>query len=81
MKKYNSEGVGVDAWKIWVMKSVPEDVHDMQEVWDLPVSEPEVGKRLYVGGKDGWWLSTEVIEIQGSKHWPPANFRDVSNGE
>lgn len=64
VKKYNSEGVGIDAFKVYVMKAVPLDVKDMKEVWGLPESKPEVGKLLYVGGKDGWWLSTEVVSIE-----------------
>lgn len=80
-KKYNSGGVGVDAFKVYVMKSVPKDVQNMQEVWDLPESEPEVGKLLYIGGKDGWWLSTEVVAIEPSNLLPPLRFRDASNGE
>ena len=64
MTKYNAEGRGIDAWKIWQMKAVPTDVKDMKEVWDLPHGEPEIGKLLYVGGKDGWWLSTPVVRIE-----------------
>jgi hypothetical protein len=64
MTKYNAEGRGIDAWKIWQMKAVPTDVRDMKEVWDLPYSEPEIGKLFYVGGKDGWWLSTPVVRIE-----------------
>lgn len=64
MNKYNADGVHVDAWKIWKMKAVPLEVKDMYEVFDLPYSEPEVGKRLYVGGKDAWWLSTPVVRIE-----------------
>lgn len=81
VKKYNSEGVGIDAFKVYVMKAVPVDVVTMGEVWDLPESEPEVGKLLYVGGKSGWWLSTEVVSIQYSDFWPPKKFRDTANGE
>lgn len=64
MTKYDSDGHGVDSWKIYRMKAVPTDVKDMKEVWDLPQSEPEIGKLLYVGGKDGWWLSTPVVRIE-----------------
>lgn len=81
MTKYNSEGHGIDSWKVWQMKAVPTDVENMQQVWDLPDSEPEVGKLLYVGGKDGWWLSTEVVDIEPTGMWPHRNFRDVGNGE
>lgn len=81
VKKYNSEGVGVDAFRVYVMKSVPKDVQNMQEVWDLPESEPEIGKLLYIGGKDGWWLSTEVVDIEPTGMWPHRAFRDTANGE
>ena len=64
MTKYNAEGRSVDSCKIWEMKAVPKDVKDMKEVWDLPYSEPEIGKLFYVGGKDGWWLSTPVVRIE-----------------
>ena len=64
MTKYNADGRGIDAWKILQMKAVPTDVKDMKEVWDLPHGEPEIGKLLYVGGKDGWWLSTPVVRIE-----------------
>jgi hypothetical protein len=64
MTKYNAGGHGVDSWKIWQMKAVPTGVKSMKEVWDLPYSEPEIGKLLYVGGKDGWWLSTPVVRIE-----------------
>lgn len=64
LKKYDSAGRGLDAWKIYHMKAVPLDVIDMKEIWDMPPSKPEVGKRLYVGGKDGWWLSTPVVRIE-----------------
>jgi hypothetical protein len=63
MTKYNAEGRGIDSWKIYQMKAVSADVKDMKEVWELPQSEPEIGKLLYVGGKDGWWLSTPVVRI------------------
>ena len=82
-KKYNSKGEAVDAFKVYVIKSVPKYVQNMQEVWDLPNAEPEVGKLLYVGGKDGWWLSTEIVEILDApiEEFPPRIFRDTANGE
>lgn len=64
MTKYSADGHAIDAWKIYQMKAVPADVKDMKEVWDMPQSEPEIGKLLYVGGKDGWWLSTPVVRIE-----------------
>jgi hypothetical protein len=64
LTKYNANGVGIDAFKIWQMKAVPVYVETMEEIWDMPAGEPEVGKLLYVGGKDGWWLSTPVVRIE-----------------
>ena len=65
--KYNSEGTAIDAFKVYAMKAVPTGVKNMIEIWDMPKSDPEVGKLLYVGGKDGWWLSTEVVSIDWDK--------------
>ena len=62
--KHDASGVGVDAFKLYVAKAVPDSVSSMEEIYALPESEPEVGKRLYVGGKDGWWLSTLVVSVE-----------------
>lgn len=62
--KHDSSGRGIDAYKVYITKAIPEEVSSMQEVHALPESKPEVGKRLYVGGKDGWWLSTLVVSIE-----------------
>lgn len=26
--------------------------------------EPEIGRRMYVNGRDEWWVSTEVVSIE-----------------
>jgi len=65
-KKYNSEGEAVDAFKVFYMRPVPLGVQNMDEVYRLPESDPEIGKCLYIGGRDRWWLSTEVVEIDRS---------------
>jgi hypothetical protein len=65
--KYNSKGRGVDAFKLYHMTPVPLDVEDISEVFKLPQGDPEVGKRLYVSGKDSYWLSTKVVEIRSSE--------------
>jgi hypothetical protein len=62
--KYNDLGTRVDAFKVYFTKALPLEVRQMGEIWDYPHGEPEVGKLLYIGGKDGWWLSTEVISIE-----------------
>jgi hypothetical protein len=63
-RKYDKNGVGIDSFKVWYMKSVPDDVLTMSELYDLPKGDPEVGKRLYLGGRDSWWLSTRVVKIE-----------------
>lgn len=63
-RKYNAEGTLIDAFKVYFMKTVPlKGIETMEEVYDLPNGVPEVGKRLYLGGRDNWWLSTEVVKI------------------
>ena len=63
-RKFNSEGTGVDSFKVFFMKAIPDAVTNLGEIWDYPDGEPEVGKLLYIGGKDGWWLSTKVVSIE-----------------
>lgn len=64
-RKRNSEGTVIDTFKVFFMKAVPmSGISTMEEVYDLPNGEPEVGKRLYLGGRDSWWLSTEVMRIE-----------------
>lgn len=64
-RKFNSEGTGIDSFKVFFMKAVPTTVTQLGDVWDYPNGEPQVGMLLYIGGKDGWWLSTEVVSIEG----------------
>jgi hypothetical protein len=63
-RKFDARGVGVDAFKVFYMKAVPEDVQTMKEINKLPNSKPEVGKLLYIGGLKGWWLSTKIVRIE-----------------
>jgi hypothetical protein len=65
-RKYNPQGVGVDAYKVYVMKAVPDKVLTLEEIYELPESQPEIGKRLYTSGKDSWWISTKVIAIDNT---------------
>jgi hypothetical protein len=62
--KYNPEGTRVDAFKVYFTKALPEELTQLAQVWDYPYGEPEVGKLLYIGGKEGWWLSTKVTSIE-----------------
>lgn len=65
-RKFNSNGTAVDSFKVFFMKAVPTTVTSVGEVWDYPNHDPKVGMLLYIGGKDGWWISTEVVSIEGS---------------
>lgn len=82
-RKYDRDSNHIDTFKVLVMKAVPTTVSSMSEVWDHPNSKPEVGKLMYIGGMDGYWLSTEVASIEGEffKVWPPERFRDKANAE
>ncbi len=65
-KKFDSDGNAIDAFKVFFMKAVPTTVTQLGDVWDYPNGDPQVGMLLYIGGKDGWWLSTEVVSIEGN---------------
>jgi hypothetical protein len=65
-RKFNSHGSVIDSFKVFFMKAVPTTVTNLGDVWDHPNRDPEVGMLLYIGGKDGWWLSTKVTSIEGS---------------
>ena len=62
--KTDAEGNRVDVFKVWTMKSVPDEVTTWEQVHELPYGFPEVGKRLYIGGKDVFWISTKIISIE-----------------
>jgi len=65
-KKFDKDGNWIDSFKALVTKAVPLD--DNIKTWDdiraLPDSEPQVGERLYIGGRDTWWISTRVVSIE-----------------
>lgn len=62
-RKYNSDGELIDSFKVYFTKAIPNTVKQLGEIWDYPHSEPEVGKLLYIGGRDVSWLSTEVVSV------------------
>lgn len=63
-RKYDASGECIDAFRAWYMAPVPNEVVSVEEVYDLPKGDPEVGKRLYIGGRDSWWVSTKVVSIE-----------------
>lgn len=55
-----------DQWeRIWQMHCIhPEDFmkwNNKEEYERLPL---QVGKKLYIAGRDIWWLSTEIVSIE-----------------
>jgi hypothetical protein len=63
-RKYSSDGNLVDSFKVLFLKAVPKNITQLAEVWDYPHGDPEVGKLLYIGGVDGWWVSTPVVSVE-----------------
>lgn len=66
-RKYDSENTLIDSFKVFVLKAIPTTVTSMGEVWEYPNSDPETGKLMYIGGMDGYWITTEVVSIEGSR--------------
>lgn len=62
-RKKNAAGRVVSAFKVFLLAKIPADVTSVEDVWKLEPSEPEVGSRMFVSGKDAWWISTEVVAI------------------
>ena len=61
-KKYNSEGAMVDVFKVWEMKAVEPWVKSWEDLYECD-SKVEVGKSMYISGKEGWWITTPVVEV------------------
>lgn len=57
-------GIGYPPFKIWIMKSVGPEIQTLNELLDSADSPPEIGKRMYVAGKDEWWISTKIVNIE-----------------
>ena len=44
-------------------------VRNWQEFWtyseNMPKTyEPEVGKHMYISGRDVWWISTKIVSVE-----------------
>jgi len=52
------------------MYCVEDGVSSWQDVYSdhyrLPLT---VGKRLYISGREEWWLSTPIVKIEGLDRW------------
>lgn len=63
-RKYDRNGTCIDSFKVYAMKAVPDSVTTLMEIYELPDSEPQIGLRMYISGKDSWWISTRVISYE-----------------
>lgn len=61
--KMDADGHRIDSFKAWTIKAVPDEVTTWDEVHALSPSEPEIGKRMYIAGRDVFWVSTRVVSI------------------
>lgn len=62
--KVDKNGLRVDQFKVWIMKPVPDYVTTWEEIRELPEGEPVVGQRLYLSGREGWWISTRIVKVE-----------------
>jgi len=62
-QKY-SDGKLVDAFKAYFMRSVPDSITSVEEIYELPEGDLKLGDRLYISGKDNWWISTKMVRIE-----------------
>ena len=62
--KVGSDGCTYAPFKVYTTKAVPLNVKTVREVHATPEGKPEIGKLLYVSGRDDDWLSTEVVSIE-----------------
>lgn len=61
--KRDANGTYIDSFKAWTIKALPDEVTTWDEIHALPFGEPEVGKRMYIAGKDVFWISTRVVSV------------------
>lgn len=62
-RKFDSDGNLIDVFKAILIKSVSKDVQSLEDLAKARKFKPTIGKRLYIAGTNGWWLSTEIVEI------------------
>lgn len=62
--KTGHDGEKHSPFKVWVTKAIDPNAKTWDEVYDAPLGPPEIGKRMYVAGKDDFWLSTVVVSIE-----------------
>jgi hypothetical protein len=65
-EKRDKDNNWIDTFKVLTMKPVGDWVTNLNDLLELPNGNPEIGKRLYLGGRDTWWISTKVVSIEES---------------
>jgi hypothetical protein len=61
-KKYDADGVMVDSFKVWTIKGIEPGQESWESIHESD-AEVAVGKRMYISGKDSWWLTTPVVRL------------------
>ena len=62
-RKY-ADGKFVDSFKALFVRSVPETVTDLKDIFELPEEDLKLGDRLYISGLNNWWISTPMVRIE-----------------
>ena len=64
--KTGHRGEVYSPFMVWTMKAIDQDnpPATWEELRTIPDGDPEIGKRMYVSGKDEWWISTKVVSIE-----------------
>lgn len=69
--KTSNTGAKYDSFAIRTVSGLPADFGGtLLDVFQMESKEPAVGERLFISGKDEWWISTPIISI---------DFTDVSD--
>lgn len=68
--KQDKDGNHLDSFKVFYITGISADTQSMDDIFDkikdgtFERRLPEVGERMYISGRDGWWLSTTVISVE-----------------
>lgn len=62
--KTDKSGRRIDAFKPFVMIPVTDEVETISDIRALPHGDPVVGCRLYLSGRNVWWLTTYVVSVE-----------------
>lgn len=68
--RISREGYWTSTSSIWSLKTGTDICWpwDSPELWE-DASAPEIGKNLFISGKDVWYVSTPIAEILEVPYW------------